>query len=129
MSPDYRQRLALVNYREYTGRTARSAAGRISRAAERRRHRSQLDNYRRQLWAWNERLNLTRHTTLEKFVSRDVVDSHQLSNLLQRGERVLDVGTGGGVPGVVLAILRPDLLAKSASSSRFLPRAPKNCCR
>jgi 16S rRNA (guanine527-N7)-methyltransferase len=41
-------------------------------------------------------------------VSRDVVDSLQLANLLQAGERVLDVGTGGGVPGAVIAILRPD---------------------
>jgi 16S rRNA (guanine527-N7)-methyltransferase len=69
----------------------------------------QLDLYRRLLWSWNERMNLTRHTTLDKFVSRDVVDSFQLSLLLERGERVLDVGTGGGVPGVVLSILRPDL--------------------
>src|SRR4029453_17337716 len=69
----------------------------------------QLDLYRRLLWSWNERMNLTRHTTLEKFVTRDVIDSQQLAALLRRGERVLDVGTGGGVPGVILAILRPDL--------------------
>lgn len=69
----------------------------------------QLDHYRRLLWSWNERMNLTRHTTLEKFVTRDVVDSRELAAHLERGERVLDVGTGGGVPGVVLAILRPDL--------------------
>lgn len=69
----------------------------------------QLDHYRRLLWSWNERMNLTRHTTLEKFVTRDLVDSAQLAALLKHGERVLDVGTGGGVPGVLLAILRPDL--------------------
>ena len=34
-----------------------------------------LDHYRRLLWSWNERMNLTRHTTLEKFVGRDVFDS------------------------------------------------------
>lgn len=82
-----------------------------------------LDQYRRLLWSWNERLNLTRHTTLEKFVVRDVVDSYQLSLLLKRRERVLDVGTGGGVPGVVLAILRPDLLVSLCESTQKKARA------
>lgn len=82
-----------------------------------------LDGYRRLLWAWNERLNLTRHTTLEKFVGRDVVDSYQLSLLLEQGERVLDVGTGGGVPGVILAILRPDLAVGLSESTQKKARA------
>jgi 16S rRNA (guanine527-N7)-methyltransferase len=68
-----------------------------------------LNRYRASLWRWNEQLNLTRHTTLEKFVGRDVVDSWELVKLIGRGRRVLDVGSGGGVPGLVMAILRPDL--------------------
>jgi len=68
-----------------------------------------LDRYRAALWALNEQINLTRHTTMEKFVGRDVVDSLAFSAHLETGERVLDVGTGGGVPGVILAIARPDL--------------------
>jgi 16S rRNA (guanine527-N7)-methyltransferase len=83
----------------------------------------QLDHYRRLLWSWNERMNLTRHTTLEKFVNRDVVDSFQLSLLLGRGERVLDVGTGGGVPGILLAILRPDLSVSLCESTQKKARA------
>jgi 16S rRNA (guanine527-N7)-methyltransferase len=68
-----------------------------------------LDRYCRLLWEWNEKLNLTRHTDYEKFVSRDLRDSLALSPFLRTGEEVLDAGTGGGVPGVVLAIVRPDL--------------------
>ena len=69
----------------------------------------QLDKYCHSLWAWNEKLNLTRHTDYEKFVARDVVDALQLEPFLDAGDHVLDVGTGGGVPGVILAIVRPDL--------------------
>lgn len=68
-----------------------------------------LDAYRKMLWDWNEKLNLTRHTTIEKFVTRDVYDSVQLAALIPEGETVLDVGSGGGVPGIPLSILRPDL--------------------
>jgi 16S rRNA (guanine527-N7)-methyltransferase len=68
-----------------------------------------LDKYCRLLWDWNTKLNLTRHTDFEKFVGRDLVDSLQLAAHLRPEEEVLDVGTGGGVPGVLLAIIRPDL--------------------
>jgi 16S rRNA (guanine527-N7)-methyltransferase len=76
-----------------------------------------LDRYVRLLWDWNEKLNLTRHTDYEKFVSRDVVDSLALAKLLLAGETVLDVGSGGGVPGLVLAILRPDLKVHLAEAT------------
>ena len=68
-----------------------------------------LDHYCRLLWDWNERLNLTRHTDYEKFVRRDVIDALHIEPFLESGERMLDVGTGGGLPGVLLAIIRPDL--------------------
>jgi 16S rRNA (guanine527-N7)-methyltransferase len=84
-----------------------------------------LDRYAQALWDINRSLNLTRHTTYEKFVTRDVVDSLQLANLLEDGERVLDLGTGGGVPGMVISILRPgvhmelcDSVAKKAKAAR-----------
>lgn len=88
---------------------------------------AQLDRYRVALWEWNERLNLTRHTDYEKFVGRDVVDSLVFEPYLAPGARVLDIGTGGGVPGMILAILRPDLemslcesVAKRASAANAI---------
>jgi 16S rRNA (guanine527-N7)-methyltransferase len=68
-----------------------------------------FDKYCSLLWEWNKKINLTRHTDFEKFVGRDLVDSLAFAEFLEEGERVLDVGSGGGVPGVVLAIVRPDL--------------------
>jgi len=69
-----------------------------------------LAQYSGLLWDWNTKLNLTRHTDYEKFVGRDVLDSLAFAQFLTPKEKVLDVGTGGGVPGVILAILRPDVV-------------------
>jgi 16S rRNA (guanine527-N7)-methyltransferase len=82
-----------------------------------------LASYAVSLWAWNERLNLTRHTDVGRFVSRDIGDSAALLDHLAHGERVLDVGTGGGVPGVILAILRPDLRVELSDSVAKKARA------
>jgi 16S rRNA (guanine527-N7)-methyltransferase len=68
-----------------------------------------LERYCELLWDWNAKINLTRHTDYEKFVARDLVDSLAFAQFLQPKEKVLDVGTGGGVPGIVLAIVRDDL--------------------
>ncbi len=70
---------------------------------------SGIQNYCLQLWEWNTRVNLTRHTTPELFVKRDLLDSWHVSLLLAPNEEILDVGTGSGVPGILIAILRPDV--------------------
>jgi 16S rRNA (guanine527-N7)-methyltransferase len=82
-----------------------------------------LAAYAASLWSWNERLNLTRHTGVEKFVSRDVADAVAIAPHLASGAHVLDVGTGGGVPGVLLAILRPDLRVELCDSVSKRARA------
>jgi len=90
---------------------------------------AQLERYCGVLWAWNEKINLTRHTDYEKFVSRDVVDSLALAKLLEPDERVLDVGTGGGVPGIILAILRPDLKVHLSESVAKKAKATEEIVR
>lgn len=70
---------------------------------------TQLETYCSTLWEWNEKINLTRHTNYDLFARRDLLDSWRLAKQLEQNEEVLDVGTGGGVPGLLLAILRPDL--------------------
>lgn len=79
-------------------------------------HVALLEQYCALLWEWNEKINLTRHTDYEKFVTRDLVDSLSFARFLGEGERVLDVGTGNGVPGVILAIVRQDLQVEMCES-------------
>lgn len=78
----------------------------------------QLQHYCDLLWDWNTRLNLTRHTDYESFVTRDLHDSQQLASHLAPQESVLDVGSGGGVPGILLAVLCPSLDVTLTESTR-----------
>jgi 16S rRNA (guanine527-N7)-methyltransferase len=68
-----------------------------------------LGEYCMQIWSWNQSINLTRHTTPELFVKRDLLDAWHLAKLIDPNEEILDIGTGGGVPGILVAILRPDV--------------------
>ena len=79
---------------------------------------SRLQHYCKQLWDWNTRLNLTRHTDFDSFVTRDLLDSQQLAEHLSDGEWVLDAGSGGGVPGIILAILNPILNVSLSEGTR-----------
>jgi 16S rRNA (guanine527-N7)-methyltransferase len=68
-----------------------------------------LEAYCQELWQWNEKINLTRHTNFDLFARRDLLDTVKLAQHIPQEHDILDIGTGGGVPGLVLAILRPDL--------------------
>lgn len=56
---------------------------------------------------WNKTYNLTAITSLKEMVSYHLLDSLSLVPYL-RGERIVDVGTGAGFPGLPLAIACPD---------------------
>ena len=77
-----------------------------------------IQRYCHLLWDWNTKINLTRHTTFDRFVGRDLLDSLQLAAVLNAGEEILDVGSGSGVPGLLLAILRPDLEVSLSESTQ-----------
>ena len=65
-----------------------------------------LDAYVGLLKAWNQRINLVGATTMGDPWRRHVLDSAQLLPFLPRETRTLvDLGSGAGLPGLVLAIL------------------------
>lgn len=86
-----------------------------------------LEAYRGLLEDWNQRMNLVGPATLPDFWSRHALDSAQLLALAPGALTWADLGTGAGLPGVVLAILgrnRPGfhvhLVESMAKRCRFL---------
>ncbi len=76
--------------------------------------RENLLVYCRDLLKWNRRINLVaRNTTQEEALEKHFLDSLTLLPLVNRyaagSQSLLDVGTGGGFPGLVLAAVQPEL--------------------
>jgi len=85
-----------------------------------------LSAYIALLEKWNQAYNLTAVRVPEEMVPRHIMDSLVLLPFLAAG-RVLDVGTGAGLPGLVLALARPGqdfvLLDASGKKTRFVEHA------
>ena len=73
-------------------------------------HRRAIDRYLDELDLWNRRLNLTAVPRGQAW-SRHVEESMRLLALAEPppASRCADLGSGGGIPGVIVAILRPDV--------------------
>jgi 16S rRNA (guanine527-N7)-methyltransferase len=81
--------------------------------------REQLDAYVALLMEANSRFNLTAINDPELIESNLVGGSLELAALLpQRATSLIDVGSGGGVPGMVVAIARPDMQVCLLDSTR-----------
>ena len=69
-----------------------------------------LIRYMEKVLQWNEKVNLTAITDREEFVHKHLVDSLLCAETLEFTESssICDVGTGGGFPGVPLAVCYPE---------------------
>lgn len=81
--------------------------------------RDLLDRHLDELDTWNRRLNLTT-VPRDRAWARHVEESLALLDAMDPavGSSIIDIGSGGGIPGLVLAIMRPDLAVTLVEADR-----------
>lgn len=63
-----------------------------------------LEIYKNMLIEWNEKINLTAITDDYEIIMKHFIDCLELVKYIDKTKKVIDVGTGAGFPGIVIAI-------------------------
>jgi len=95
-----------------------------------RETKTRLDAYVAHLLKWNPKINLVaKDVTEQELWSRHIEDSLQLAPLIPSDHRILDLGSGGGLPGMVLACLGYDITMVESDTRKciFLEEAIRLC--
>lgn len=82
---------------------------------------SKLMNYLELIIKWNKTYNLSAIRTMEQGVYKHLLDSLSVIAYI-KDKPLLDVGSGAGLPGIVISIMRPEL------SVTVLDSVGKKCC-
>lgn len=91
---------------------------------------ARLDAYVALLLEWQAKTNLVAPSTLPHLWTRHIADSLQLFEVMPRAKNWVDLGSGGGFPGIVLACVLADdtsamvnLVERNAKKAAFLREA------
>ncbi len=83
------------------------------------------------LLEWNQRVNLTGARSLDDLLMNHLPDSFIAARFIANGALVVDIGSGGGLPSIPFAILRPDckltLVEPRGRRVAFLNTAVRTC--
>lgn len=74
--------------------------------------------YEKLLKQWSEKMNLVAPSTLTDIQHRHFDDSAQLADFIPKNTKIIDLGSGAGFPGVVLAILGWDVICIESISKK-----------
>ncbi|MCC8933218.1 16S rRNA (guanine(527)-N(7))-methyltransferase RsmG [Rhizobium sp. 'Codium 1'] len=70
-----------------------------------RETQERLERFAKLFLKWSKSINLIAPSTIQQLWTRHIVDSLQLRNVIEISGRWIDLGSGGGFPGIVTAIL------------------------
>lgn len=68
---------------------------------------NQFYNYMELLLEWNEKMNLTAITKQEEILTKHFIDSLSIAPYISSNDKILDIGTGAGFPGIPIKIILP----------------------
>lgn len=78
---------------------------------------AQFGNYVSLILRWNARVNLTAISDEEGILSRHIIESIEVARTIPKGiATLLDFGSGAGVPGIPIALCRPEIAVMLAES-------------
>ncbi|KEI01992.1 16S rRNA (guanine(527)-N(7))-methyltransferase RsmG [Clostridium botulinum] len=71
----------------------------------------QFIKYKDLLKDWNSKVNLTAITEDEEIIKKHFIDSMKIFQFeyLKKANKIIDIGTGGGFPGIPMKIIRPEV--------------------
>ncbi len=101
--PPEAQPLRLPDYRVFA-----AACGQLGVELNREQF-NMLVRYQAELTAGNEKINLISRKDTSRIFSYHIIDSLAVSRFIPKAQVCADIGTGAGLPGIPLAIIRPDL--------------------
>lgn len=91
-----------------------------------------LYRYMNLLLDWNNKINLTAITKEEDIILKHFIDSISINGYLKGKNKIMDIGTGAGVPGIPLKIINPNMefiLVDSLNKRiNFLEEVAKELC-
>jgi len=73
-----------------------------------RETRRKLEIYVQMLDKWNKSINLVAKSTLNDVWQRHIIDSLQIADAAKNAEHWIDLGSGGGLPGLIVAISKAE---------------------
>ena len=89
-----------------------------------------INNFIDEALLFNLKHNIFIRSNKEEVFEKDIFDCLPLVEKIQPEQKVLDLGSGGGFPGIILAILKPDceihLLEKSQKKCYFFEQEQKS---